>query len=216
MYYIYRERERQTDRQTDKETETDRQRHRERAACTWRLRYHATVNPPLNCLQLVDILHRVQIPDRACELQRWPNQGFVCLLLDGHGVHLPVPPQEPVLLALLVILVVCKSQRRSQRRSSESVTPRHLVSLVNLRGWPRLTPSTGLRHPSLDEHAESDARSVGMAMKVVLMVKRVPLCKVSLPLWLAIRPRCTDQLQGQCLCHCGLPLVPAALTRAAK
>ena len=153
VLYIYRERDRQTDRQTDKETETDRQRHTERAACTWRLRYHATVNPPLNCLQLVDILHRVQIPDRACELQRWPNQGFVCLLLDGHGVHLPVPPQEPVLLALLVILVVCKSQRRSQRRSSESVTPRHLVSLVNLRGWPRLTPSTGLRHPSLDEHA---------------------------------------------------------------
>ena len=35
---------------------------------------HPTGNPSLNCLQLVDILHRVRIPDWACELQRWPNQ----------------------------------------------------------------------------------------------------------------------------------------------
>ena len=77
---------------------------RERESCVYMASYAKglsmavdlpTGNPSLTCLQLVDILHRVRIPDWACELQRWPNQGFVCLLLDGHGAHLPVPPQEP-------------------------------------------------------------------------------------------------------------------------
>ena len=58
-------------------------------------------------------------------------------------------------------------------------------------------------------------------MKVVLMVKRVPLCKMSLPLWLATRPRCTltnckvsRSLIG--ICHsmrAQLPLISAALKK---
>ena len=66
------------------------------------MEHHVHGGPPLNCLQLVDILYRVWVPDWTPKLQRWPSQGFVHLLLDGHGAPLPVPPQEPESLAGLV------------------------------------------------------------------------------------------------------------------
>lgn len=53
----------------------------------------------LYCLQLVDILHHVWVPDWACELYHQLNQGFVSLLLGSHGDHLYVPPQERESLA---------------------------------------------------------------------------------------------------------------------
>lgn len=43
---------------------------------------HPVGSPQMNCLQLVDVLCHVQVPDWVCELQHQPNQGFVCLCLE--------------------------------------------------------------------------------------------------------------------------------------
>ena len=163
---------------------------------------HPTVNPPLNCLQLVDILHRVQIPDRACELQRWPNQGFLvyaCSLMVMESTF-RFFPQNPSLAGLAGGV---GNVRIPTKVVHESVTPRHLISLVNLRGWPwrwywwwsgfhfaRCLCHCGLRLVTSPLHWPT-ARC---------------LDHCDLPPLVPAAPWPT----ARCLDHCYLPLVPAA------
>lgn len=106
---------------------------------------HPTGSPPLNCLQLVDVLRCVKVPDWACELQRRPSKGFVRSLFGGHQAHLQVPPQEPEYFAGI-------GGDTSNVPIPTKVVREHDSQVLGLFG-----------------------RLQGMAMKVVQMVKHVPL-----------------------------------------